>query len=113
MTLFLACLCHFGISFFSTIHNYRFLLLALIATVMAQSAVMNKINSADMAQFVIISEQSIAGRVVDLMSWAPTMFMMISILFFRLRIFLFFVLVYVFVLSINLIPALQSAEVYF
>ena len=113
MTLFLACLCHFGISFFSTIHNYRFMLLALIATVLTQGAVMNKINTADMAQFVITSEQSIAGRVVDLMSWAPTMFMIISILFFRLRIFIFFVLVYVFVLSINLIPALQSAEVYF
>nr|ADI16826.1 hypothetical protein [uncultured alpha proteobacterium HF0010_13E22] len=71
MTLFLACLCHFGISFFSTIHNYRFLLLALIGTVLAQGAVMNKINTADMAQFVITSKQSIAGRVVDLMFWAP------------------------------------------
>ena len=113
MTLFLACVCHFGISFFSTIHNYKFLLLALITIVLAQGAVMNKINTADMAQFMVTSEQSIAGRVVDLMFWAPTMFMIISILFFRLKIFLFFVLVYVVVLSINLIPALQSAEVYF
>ena len=67
MTLFLACVCHFGISFFSSIHNYRLLLLALIATVLAQGAIMNKINTADMAQFVVTSEQSIAGRVVDLM----------------------------------------------
>ena len=66
-----------------------------------------------MGQFVATSDQSVGGRVIDLMFWAPTMFLIVSILFFRLKIFLFFVLVYTTVLAINLIPILNTEGLYF
>ena len=113
LTLFVAATCHFGICFSSNVGNYRILLFALIATVLVQGAVMNKINASDMGQFVATSDQSVGGRVVDLMFWAPTMFLIVSILFFRLKIFLFFVFVYTTVLAINLIPVLKTEGVYF
>ena len=113
LTLLIASLSHFGICFFSNHSNYKFLLFALISTVLIQGAIMNKINALDMAQFLATSNQSVSGRVVDLMFWAPTMFMIVSILFFRLKIFLFFVVVYTIVLAINLVPVLQNDDVYF
>ena len=113
LTLFVAAVCHFGICFISNVGNYRIFLLALISTVLVQGAVMNKINASDMAQFLATSDQSVGGRVVDLMFWAPTMFLIVSILFFRLKIFLFFVVVYTAVLAINLIPILRTEGIYF
>ena len=113
LTLFVAAICHFGICFSSNVGNYRILLIALIATVLVQGAVMNKINASDMGQFVATSNQSVGGRVINLMFWAPTMFLIVSILFFRLKIFLFFVFVYTTVLAINLIPVLKTEGVYF
>ncbi len=89
LTLFVAAACHFGICFTSNVRNYRMLLLALISTVLVQGAAMNKINALDMAQFLATSDQSVGGRVIDLMFWAPTMFLIVSILFFRLKTFLF------------------------
>ena len=113
LTLFVAAACHFGICFTSNVRNYRMLLLALISTVLVQGAAMNKINALDMAQFLATSDQSVGGRVIDLMFWAPTMFLIVSILFFRLKTFLFFVFVYTTVLAINLIPVLQTEGLYF
>ena len=113
LTLFVAAACHFLICFLSNVGNYRILLLALISTVLIQGAVMNKINASDMAQFLVTSDQSVGGRVIDLMFWAPTMFLIVSILFFRLKIFLFFVVVYTIVLAINLIPLLRTEGIYF
>ena len=113
LTLFVAAACHFLICFLSNVGNYRILLFALISTVLIQGAVMNKINASDMAQFLVTSDQSVGGRVIDLMFWAPTMFLIVSILFFRLKIFLFFVVVYTIVLAINLIPVLRTEGIYF
>ena len=113
LTLFISASCHFGICYISNAGNYRILLLALISTVLIQGAVMNKINTSDMAQFLATSDQSVGGRVIDLMFWAPTMFLIVSILFFRVKIFLFFVVVYTIVLAINLIPALRTEGIYF
>jgi class 3 adenylate cyclase len=113
LTLFVAAAFHFGICFISNVGNYRILLLALISTVLIQGAVMNKINASDMAQFLVTSDQSVGGRAIDLMFWAPTMFLIVSILFFRLKIFLFFVVIYMIILAINLIPTLQTEGIYF
>ena len=74
---------------------------------------MNKINALDMVQFLETSDQSVGGRVIDLVFWAPTMFLIVSILFFRLKTFLFFVFVYTTVLAINLMPVLQTEGLYF
>ena len=74
---------------------------------------MNKVNMADIAYTIDLLPSGISGRLVDYAFFFPTLFLAVSIVLFRIKIFVFFIFFYISVLILNLSPFLLDENVYF
>ena len=104
---------HFSISYFSSEKHYKKFLGALIVQIMLQGFLMNKVNMADIAYTINLIPSGISGRLVDYAFFFPTLFLAVSIVLFRIKIFIFFIFFYISVLILNLSPFLLDENVYF
>ena len=82
---------HFSISYFSSEKHYKKFLGALIVQIMLQGILMNKVNMADIAYTINLIPSGISGRLVDYAFFFPTLFLAVSIVLFRIKIFIFFI----------------------
>ena len=113
LILAISSIIHFLISYFSSEKNYKIFLGALIIQIMLQGILMNKINMADIAYTMNIIPSGISGRLVDYAFFFPTLFLAVSIVLFRIKVFIFFIFLYIAVLTLNLSPFLFDENVYF
>ena len=113
LILAISSIIHFLISYFSSEKNYKIFLGALIIQIMLQGILMNKVNMADIAYTMNIIPSGISGRLVDYSFFFPTLFLAVSIVLFRIKVFIFFIFLYIAVLTLNLSPFLFDENVYF
>jgi len=113
LILAISSIIHFLISYFSSEKNYKIFLGALIIQIMLQGILMNKVNMADIAYTMNIIPTGISGRLVDYAFFFPTLFLAVSIVLFRIKVFIFFIFLYIAVLTLNLSPFLFDENVYF
>ena len=84
----------------------------LIIQIMIQGILMNKVNMADITYTMHIIPSGISGQLVDY-AFFPTLFLAVSIVLFRIKVFIFFIFLYIGVLTLNLSQFLFDENVYF